>query len=175
MLTHRALHFTSLLPVFRLSTRCWNLAAGICVHSTTRALILAKSSADVVGEAWLTVGAPVYSKGVGWGWGQRACGVFPHQRGKTISLYGAGFVHGSIVINREGTNRNGSYKVERTLLSTISLCGAALRFPFVTCSGQGQKHSKVNGDGCPHSTFTWSVFKCVKQSYFSICWLVCML
>lgn len=143
--------FTSLLPVFGLSTRCLNLTAGICVHSTTRALILAKSSTDVVGEAWLTVGAPVYSRGVGWGWGHWACKVFPHQRGKTISIYGAGFVHGSIVINRKGTNRNCSHKVERTLLSTISLCGAALRFPFITCSGQGQKHSNVKRDGCPRT------------------------
>lgn len=101
MLTHCAPHFTSFLPVCRLFTRRWNQVAGICVHSTARALLLVKSSADVVGEAWLTVGIPAYSRGAGWGWGQRACEGFPRQTGKAISLHGAGFVQGSIVINRK--------------------------------------------------------------------------
>ena len=47
----------------RLSTRCWNISAGTCFHSATRALVRSGTDVGQLGS-WLAVGVPIYPKGV---------------------------------------------------------------------------------------------------------------
>lgn len=66
----------------RLSTRCWSIAVGICVHYT--ALYWYQDVMEVCG----VVGVPVHIKGVQWGWVRAQ--VLPLHTSLTMSSWSSG-------------------------------------------------------------------------------------
>jgi hypothetical protein len=77
--THFAAITTSTL-LGRLSIRCWNIAAEICFHSATRALVRSGTDVGRLG-LWLAVCLPIHPKGV------QASQVLPNQSRQTISVW----------------------------------------------------------------------------------------
>lgn len=106
---------------FRLSTRFWNLTAGI--FFTTQPQEHQRGPARMlVDKSWFSVCIPAHPKGVGCGWVRALCRLvklFHTKLGKTF-LYGNDFV----------SCWNSFLKVGRTLLSSVSL-HSGLRFPFI--------------------------------------------
>ncbi len=56
-------------------------------------------------QVWLTAGVPVHPKDVGWGWGQGSVQFF-HIKQRKPFLYGAGFVHGGIVMLKQERDKH---------------------------------------------------------------------
>ncbi len=59
------------LLICRLSTTFWNLAAGICTHSATRAFMRLDTGCG--DDVWLAVRVPGHPKGVAWARDQGLC------------------------------------------------------------------------------------------------------